>query len=409
MTTTSTSTAQSSQVQLTIGGMTCASCAARIERRLNKLDGVTATVNYATEKAKVTFTADVRPENLVAEVEKAGYTATLPAPELPAGAQAVSAGEGDELAPLRQRLIIAVVLSAPVVAMSMIPALQFHSWQWLALALAWPVVIYAGWPFHQAAWTNPRHGAATMDTLISLGTLAALGWSLWALFFGTAGMPGLHHGFELTISRSDGAGNIYLEAASGIIALILLGRFFEARAKRRAGAALRALLELGTKDVSVLREGREMRVPIEQLTVADRFVARPGEKIATDGVIEEGSSAVDTSMVTGESVPVEVGVGDPVVGATINAGGRLIIRATRVGADTQLAQMANRPGHRPRRTRQARRTQRGGGLRQHRRPRRAGRRRRPRRTRGPPAAARRTVPSPAARACAGHDHRPGQG
>jgi Cu+-exporting ATPase len=318
-------------VELAIGGMTCASCAARIERRLNKLDGVTATVNFATEKARVDHPATVRPEELVAEVEKAGYTAVLPA------AQPTGAGEVDELVPLRQRLVTSLVLSVPVVALAMVPAWQFTNWQWLSLTLAAPVVAYGGWPFHKAAWTNLRHGAATMDTLVSLGTLAAFGWSVWALFFGTAGMPGMRHGFDLT---SQGSANIYLEAAAAVTTFILAGRYFEARAKRRSGAALRALLELGAKDVAVLRDGREQRIPVGSLAVGDRFVVRPGEKVATDGEIESGTSAVDVSMLTGESVPVEVGPGDAVVGATVNAGGRLVVRATRVGADTQLAQMA---------------------------------------------------------------------
>ncbi|TMR95734.1 heavy metal translocating P-type ATPase, partial [Nonomuraea basaltis] len=321
-------------VELSIGGMTCASCANRIERKLNKMDGVTATVNYATEKAKVTFPEGVDPQQLIAEVEKAGYSAALPAP--PKG-ETGGQEPGDELRPLRQRLITSVVLAVPVIAMAMIPPLQFTSWQWLSLSLAAPVVVYAGWPFHKAAWTNLRHGAATMDTLISIGTIAALGWSLWALFFGTAGTPGMTHPFAFTIERSDGSGNIYLEAAAGVTAFILAGRYFEARSKRRAGAALRALLELGSKDVE-LADGR--RVPVEELSAGDRFVVRPGEKIATDGVVEEGASAVDASMLTGESVPVEVRPGDGVAGATVNAGGRLIVRATRVGADTQLAQMA---------------------------------------------------------------------
>ncbi|MFI9593893.1 heavy metal translocating P-type ATPase [Nonomuraea sp. NPDC052265] len=326
-------------VELAIGGMTCASCANRIERKLNKMDGVTATVNYATEKAKVTFPEGVDPQQLIAQVEAAGYTAALPAPPRTEG----EAGERepeDELRPLRSRLITSVVLAVPVIAMAMIPPLQFTNWQWLSLVLAAPVVVYAGWPFHKAAWTNLRHGAATMDTLISVGTIAALGWSLWALFFGSAGIPGMTHPFAFTIERTDGSGNIYLEAAAGVTAFILAGRYFEARSKRRAGAALRALLELGAKDVAVLRDGVETRIPSDRLAVGDRFVVRPGEKIATDGVIEEGSSAVDASMLTGESVPVEVRPGDAVTGATVNAGGRLVVRATRVGADTQLAQMA---------------------------------------------------------------------
>jgi Cu+-exporting ATPase len=338
-----TATGDSTEVELAIGGMTCASCAARIEKKLNRMDGVEATVNYATEKAKVTVTGEVSVTDLIETVEKTGYTAAVPAPpviETPAADGGPSAAEADELAPLRQRLITAVVLAVPVIAMAMIPALQLTNWQWLSLTLAGPVVVYAAWPFHKAAWTNLRHGAATMDTLISLGTGAAFLWSLWALFFGHAGMPGMTHPFELTISRTDGASNIYLEVAAGVTAAILAGRYFEARSKRRAGAALRALMELGAKDVTVLRDGREVRVPIGELKVDDRFVVRPGEKIATDGVIEEGSSAVDASMVTGESVPVEVAAGDPVTGATVNAGGRLVVRATRIGADTQLARMA---------------------------------------------------------------------
>ncbi|MER6177420.1 heavy metal translocating P-type ATPase [Streptosporangium sp. NPDC001681] len=328
-------------VELSIGGMTCASCANRIERKLNKLDGVTATVNYATEKAKVTFGEGVDPQDLIAEVEKSGYTAALPVkPDSGTQQDGSQTDPADELRPLRQRLVTAVVLAVPVIAMAMIPALQFTNWQWLSLVLAAPVVAYAGWPFHRAAWTNLRHGAATMDTLVSLGTIAALGWSLWALFFGSAGTPGMTHPFAFTIERTDGSGNIYLEAAAGVTAFILAGRYFEARSKRRAGAALRALLELGAKDVAVLRDGKEVRIPSDQLKVGDRFVVRPGEKIATDGVIEEGSSAIDASMLTGESVPVEVGPGETVTGATVNAGGRLLIRATRIGADTQLAQMA---------------------------------------------------------------------
>lgn len=331
---------ESARIELAIGGMTCASCANRIEKKLNKMDGVTATVNYATEKASVEFAPGVSPDELIATVEKAGYSAELPAPPRS------DAGGGDEpepddgLRPLRQRLITSVVLSVPVIAMAMVPALQFDAWQWLSLTLAAPVVVYAGWPFHRAAAINLRHGAATMDTLISLGTIAALGWSLWALFFGTAGEIGIKHGFEFSMTRSDGSMNIYLEAAAGVTMFILAGRYFETRSKRRAGAALRALLELGAKEVSVVRDGREERIPVDSLAAGDVFVVRPGEKIATDGTVEEGSSAVDASMLTGESVPVEVGPGDAVVGATVNAGGRLLVRATRVGADTQLAQMA---------------------------------------------------------------------
>ncbi|GAA2578899.1 heavy metal translocating P-type ATPase [Streptomyces tubercidicus] len=338
-------------VELEIGGMTCASCAARIEKKLNRMEGVTATVNYATEKAQVTVAPDssVAAADLIATVERTGYTAVVPEPPAaaPSGdepsdgtSDAADDRDGAARAALRQRLLISLVLTVPVVLMAMVPPLQFTNWQWLSLTLAAPVVAYGAWPFHRAAWTNLRHGAATMDTLISMGTLAALGWSLWALFFGTAGMPGMTHPFELTLARTDGSGAIYLEAAAGVTTFILAGRSFEARAKRKAGAALRALLELGAKDVAVLRDGREVRVPVGALHVGDRFVVRPGEKIATDGTVVEGASAVDASMLTGESVPVEVSPGDTVTGATVNAGGRLVVEATRVGADTQLARMA---------------------------------------------------------------------
>ncbi|GGS18728.1 carbonate dehydratase [Streptomyces aureoverticillatus] len=341
-----TQTTQGTQVELSIGGMTCASCAARIEKKLNRMEGVAATVNYATEKAKVTYDgADVAVADLIATVEATGYTAREPEPPRPESGGGGGGGDDGredaaELRPLRERLITAVVLSVPVIAMAMVPALQFEYWQWLSLTLAAPVVTYAAWPFHKAAVTNARHGAATMDTLISVGTSAAFLWSLWALFFGSAGTPGMTHPFELTIERSDGAGNIYLEAAAGVTAFILAGRYFEARSKRKAGAALKALLELGAKDVTVLRGGREETVPVGELTAGDRFLVRPGEKIATDGRIVEGSSAVDASMLTGESVPVEVAPGDAVTGATLNVGGRLVVEATRVGADTQLARMA---------------------------------------------------------------------
>ncbi len=330
-------------VELIIGGMTCASCAARIEKKLNRLDGVTAAVNYATEKATVSFPETVRPDELVAVVEQTGYTATVPPP--PADRDEAAGPSADterdrELAALRQRLVVSAVLSLPVVLLAMVPAWQFTSWQWLSLTLAAPVVVWGGWPFHRAAWTNLRHGAATMDTLVSLGTLAAFGWSLVALFFGTAGTPGMRHGFEWTLTRGDGLGSIYLEAAAGVTTFLLLGRYIEARSKRRAGSALRALLELGAKDVAVLRDGAEVRVPVAQLVVGDLFVVRPGEAIATDGIVEQGSSAVDASMLTGESVPVEVGADDRVVGGCVNVGGRLVVRATRIGSDTQLAQMA---------------------------------------------------------------------
>ncbi|MCA1274589.1 HAD-IC family P-type ATPase, partial [Streptomyces sp. 7G] len=388
--------ADASEAELMIGGMTCASCAARVEKKLNRMDGVTATVNYATEKARVTFGEGLKLGDLVATVEKTGYTARPvaqppvpapapapestreagpgPAPEVspkpaseptPESAQVptpeftpesagepasdptpdsvardVEAEQDASLAALRQRLVVSAVLATPVVLLAMVPALQFDFWQWLSLTLAAPVVVWGGLPFHRAAWTNAKHGAATMDTLVSLGTLAAFGWSLWALFLGDAGMPGMRHGFDFTVARADATSTIYLEVAAGVITFILLGRYLEARAKRKSGAALRALMHLGAKDVAVLRGGREVRVPAGTLVVGDRFVVRPGEKIATDGTVIEGSSAVDASMLTGESVPVEVTVGDTVTGATLNAGGRLVVEATRVGNDTQLARMA---------------------------------------------------------------------
>ncbi|MEU7926482.1 heavy metal translocating P-type ATPase [Micromonospora sp. NPDC049107] len=323
------------RIELAIGGMTCAACAARVEKKLNRMDGVSATVNYATEKATVRYADDVTPDDLIETVQKTGYTAALPTPPT------AEPPPQDPLRGPRTRLWVSAVLSVPVVLLAMVPPWQFDYWQWLSLTLAAPVVVWGGLPFHRAAWTNLRHGAATMDTLVSIGTLAAFGWSLWALFLGDAGMPGMTHPFRFAITRGDGAGNIYLEAAAGVTVFILAGRYFEARSKRTAGAALRALLDLGAKEVAVLRDGVETLVPVDRLAVGDRFVVRPGEKIATDGVVDEGTSAVDASMLTGESVPVEVGPGDAVVGATINAGGRLIVTATRVGADTQLARMAD--------------------------------------------------------------------
>ncbi|MFV1363317.1 heavy metal translocating P-type ATPase [Mycolicibacterium elephantis] len=324
-----------STIELSIDGMTCASCANRIERKLNKIDGVAATVNFATEKARVTYGDGVTTEELVGTIEKAGYQAHLPIRDA-----AAEPAEDDPAASLRRRLLIALALTVPVIAMAMVPALQFPNWQWLSLTLAAPVVVWAGWPFHHAAWVNLRHRTATMDTLISMGTLAAFGWSIYALFWGTAGVTGMTHPFELTIGRTDGSGNIYLEVAAGVTTFVLAGRYFEARAKRRAGAALRALLELGAKDVVVLRGGAEQRIPVDQLAVGDQFVVRPGEKIATDGVVVQGNSAVDASMLTGEPLPVDVGPGDQVVGATINVDGRLVVRANRIGSDTALAQIA---------------------------------------------------------------------
>ncbi|WSB84572.1 heavy metal translocating P-type ATPase [Streptomyces cellulosae] len=329
-----------SEVELLIGGMTCASCAARVEKKLNRMEGVTATVNYATEKARIAYPPGVEVADLITTVVKTGYTAEEPAPPQRDAEEDTASGKDPGTAALRTRLIVSALLALPVVLLAMIPPLQFDNWQWLSLTLAAPVVVWGAAPFHKAAWTNLRHGAATMDTLVSVGTLAAFGWSLWALFLGDAGEPGMRHPFELTVSRTDGASMIYLEVAAGVTAFILLGRYLEARSKRQAGAALRALMELGAKDVTVLREGREVRVPAERLAVGDWFVVRPGEKIATDGTVVEGASAVDASMLTGESVPVDVTVGDTVTGATVNAGGRLVVEATRIGADTQLARMA---------------------------------------------------------------------
>ncbi|WP_030857948.1 heavy metal translocating P-type ATPase [Streptomyces sp. NRRL S-37] len=355
-----------SEVELLIGGMTCASCAARVEKKLNRMDGVTATVNYATEKARIAYPPGTEVADLIGTVVRTGYTAEEPAPprspqssQSPQDETSASRKADPEQAALRRRLTVSALLALPVVLLAMVPPLQFDNWQWLSLTLAAPVVVWGAAPFHRAAWTNLRHGAATMDTLVSVGTLAAFGWSLWALFLGDAGMPGMRHPFELTVARTDGASTIYLEVAAGVTALILLGRYLEARSKRRAGAALRALMELGAKDVTVLRYeegerealsveggggrragGREVRIPAERLAVGDLFVVRPGEKIATDGTVVEGVSAVDASMLTGESVPVDVTVGDTVTGATVNAGGRLVVEATRIGADTRLARMA---------------------------------------------------------------------
>ena len=328
-------------VDLAIGGMTCASCAARVEKKLNRLDGVAATINFATETARVSFPASISTDELIAVVERAGYTAALPAPR-PAEPKPEARGpspDRDDAASLRQRLLVSAALAAPVVVLAMVPAAQFRNWQWLSLTLASPVAVWGAWPFHRAAAANARHRTATMDTLISAGVSAAYLWSLYALFFGNAGQPGLHTSFVL-LAHGAGADSIYLDVAAGVTVLILTGRYLEARAKRRSGAALRALLSMGAKDVAVLRDGREELIPVEQLTVGDRFVVRPGEKIATDGVVESGSSAVDTSMLTGEPVPAEVTPGDPVTGSCVNASGALVVRATRVGAGTQLAQIA---------------------------------------------------------------------
>ncbi|WP_407343159.1 heavy metal translocating P-type ATPase [Pengzhenrongella phosphoraccumulans] len=336
--------APSTVVELTIGGMTCASCAARIEKKLNKIDGVAASVNYAMESAKVTYAGHLTVDDLVRAVEDAGYTATPPAPPADLDVPTDERPTDDPVDALRRRLIVSAVLTAPVLVLAMVPVAQFDNWQWLSLTLAAPVAMWGALPFHTAAWKNLRHGAATMDTLISMGVAASFGWSLWALFVGSAGMPGMRMGFTFFSAPGAGSEQIYLEIASALTVFILLGRYFEAHAKRRSGAALHALLALGAKDVGVLAATAdgdvESRIAVAQLTVGMRFVVRPGEKIATDGVVVEGTSAIDAALLTGESVPVEVGPGDPVTGATVNAGGRLVVRATRVGADTQLAQIA---------------------------------------------------------------------
>ena len=344
MTTTPVSPTIETSVDLVVGGMTCSSCSARIEKRLNRIDGVTASVNFAMETARVTFTDPVTVEQLISAVEEAGYTAAVPAPPHADHDAHPDQAEPDPVAELRRRLIITTVLTLPTLAMAMIPTLQFDNWQWLSLTLAAPVVVWGALPFHRAAWKNLRHATATMDTLISMGVLAAFLWSMYALFLGEAGTPGMRMTFSLFPEPGSGSNEIYLEIAAALTMFILLGRYFEAHAKRRSGAALKALLDLGAKDVAVLRDSAsglvELRLPIEQLVVGDRFVVRPGEKIATDGVVVEGTSAIDAALLTGESVPVEVGPGDPVTGATINAGGRLVIEATRVGSDTKLAQIA---------------------------------------------------------------------
>ena len=326
-------------VELRIGGMTCASCAARVERKLNKMPGVAATVNFATETARVRYPVGTSVQDLIGTVEATGYTAEPPAP----ASDESTEPEPEEYDPaersLRQRLLGSAVLTAPVMLLAMVPAVQFNHWQWLALTLASPVVVWGAWPFHRAALTNLRHGAATMDTLVSLGATVSYLWSLSALFLGGAGEANMRMDLHL-FAGADTGPQLYLEVGAALTTFLLAGRYFEARAKRRAGSALRALLSLGAKDVTVLTaDGRERTVPIGQLSVGDRFVVRPGEKIATDGVVESGTSAVDASMLTGESVPVEVGPGDEVVGATVNAGGRLVVTARRVGADTQLAQL----------------------------------------------------------------------
>ncbi|MDR1442339.1 MAG: heavy metal translocating P-type ATPase [Bifidobacteriaceae bacterium] len=361
MTTTGPGAVQSQTVDLKLTGMTCAACANRIEKKLNRLEGAQATVNLALETAAVTITGALAPADLIAAVEAAGYGATLlpePFPGEFAGREATPGGtlgspagdknglasgtaQTDPATALRQRLIICSALTAPVLVLSMVPPAQFEYWQWLSLTLAAPVVVWGALPFHRAAWINLRHGAATMDTLISLGVTAAFIWSLWALFLGGAGMPGMRMEFAWT--GSHGQAEIYLEVAAALTVFILAGRYFEARAKRDSGAALRALLDLGAKDVTLLPDGidgPEKLVPVSQLTVGDLFVVRPGQKIATDGIVVAGASAIDASLLTGESVPVEAGPGDPVAGATVAVEGRLVVQASRIGSDTALAQIA---------------------------------------------------------------------
>ncbi|CAM2933498.1 cation-translocating P-type ATPase [Corynebacterium jeikeium] len=333
-------------IDLDITGMTCASCANRIEKKLNKQEGVTATVNYATEKAHIETEegAASDADSYIAIVEKLGYGGSVPKPEKPAGDDPAA----KELRGLKRRLVVAVVLATPVILLAMIPPLQFDYWQWASFALATPVILWAGWPFHKATWVNLKHGAATMDTLITVGTSAAYLWSLYALFFGHAGEPGMRHGWSILNHAGDPMGDIYFEVAAGVVTFVLAGRYFEKRSKQRAGDAIRALTDMGAKQVTVLREGtdgagagvQEQLIPIEQLQIGDRFLARPGEKIATDGRILDGTSAIDQSMLTGESVPVDVGPGDEVAGATINTSGRLVVEATHVGEQTKLAQMA---------------------------------------------------------------------
>ena len=327
-------------VDLDIEGMTCATCALRIEKKLNKMPGVTATVNYATEKAHIELPAGLSAADAIATVEATGYKAREPKAQAEPAEGLTPEQASTALAELRQRLVVSAALTVPVVLLAMIPAVQFTYWQWASLALASPVVVWGALPFHRAAWINLRHGAASMDTLISVGVIASYAWSLYALFLGGAGEPGMKMSFQLLPHGETTTPEIYLEVASAVTVLILLGRYLETRAKDTAGAALRALAQLGAKDAAVLRDGVEVRVPIDDLRVGEHFVVRPGEKIATDGVVVEGTSAVDASLVTGETVPVEVGPGDLVVGATVNAGGRLLVEATKVGSDTQLARIA---------------------------------------------------------------------
>ena len=322
------------QDEFIVGGMTCGACAARIERRLNRLDGVAATVNYATGRAYFTSTGGREPAELIGVIKSAGYTAEHPAPPSPDGPP----GADPATRALARRLILCIPLAAAVIVLSMVPAAQFSGWQWVSLLLALPVATWGAWPLYRAAWYGLGYGAATMDTLVSAGVAASLCWSVYALLFGGAGMTGMKMSFAFTFGQASG-NTLYLEVAAGVTAAVLAGRYIEARARDRSGLALSALAALGAKTVAVLRDGSERRVPVEELAAGDLFVVRPGEKIAADGVVAEGSSAVDASLVTGESMPTEVGPGDPVTGATVNMSGRLVVRATRVGSDTLLAQI----------------------------------------------------------------------
>ena len=340
--TTSTSASHGS-VDLSVGGMTCASCVARVEKKLNKVAGVNASVNLATESAHVELSAPVDPQQLVAVVEKAGYSATVTKVE-DGAVEAMRKQEARHLAhaaDLRRRLIVAATLSVPLMVISMVSAAQFYGWQWVVAALALPVVTWCAWPFHKAAFTNLRHGSTTMDTLVSLGVITATLWSLWALIFGGAGMLGMRMSMEFIPRAQSEHAHMYFESAAWIVTFLLTGRLAEARVRHRSGDSLRKLLQLGAKTAArVNADGSVTEIPIDRLQVGDRFRVRPGEKIATDGVVVEGHSAIDASLLTGESLPVDVSAGDEVTGATVNTSGTLVVRATRVGAGTTLSRIA---------------------------------------------------------------------
>ena len=324
------------EVDLDITGMTCASCAARVEKKLNRMPGVIATVNYGTDRAHIALPKGTSIDDAIATIEATGYRARRPRVE----SDRERAYDEPEVRNLRRRVTISAILTAPVVALAMIPPLQFDYWQWFSLALAAPVVVWGALPFHRAAWTNLRHGAATMDTLVSLGVGAAFVWSLYALFLGGAGDPGMRMAFQVLPSQGAGNSEIYLEVAAAVTTFILLGRYLEIRAKSRSSQALTALLSLGAKDVTVVSDGRERTIAIDELAVGDHFLVRPGEKVATDGRVINGESSVDISLLTGEPMPADVGPGNVVVGAGINTSGRLVVQATRVGVDTHLARIA---------------------------------------------------------------------